>query len=319
MKLWDDAIRMVFFGTELYAFGVYCAIGALCATLALAFLCHAWKLKKGAAALTGALSLALGLALSRLVFCLLNMELGAMAPLDSWIRISTGGWTMFGMIGGVMLAAWISGKILGEKPRRLLDAVSVALPLAMAAEKLAEGRMEGFDISRPLKFPVSGESFLTVQDEYGLSFLATHRIAAIAAVVLFLILVFSLLKANRRDGELWIRFLLICGAGGVLMESLRYDHFLEYSFVRFEQVFAALMLVWGVVLAARQGYREHRGIFVAALVLLPLTVGGCIAIEFGLDRTEISHILQYAVMIALLAATSAAGCLLLRGKGTDQP
>ena len=108
-----------------------------------------------------------------------------------------------------------------------------------------------------------------------------------------------------------ILFLLLCGACGILLESLRYDHFLEFSFVRFEQVMAAILLVWGVVSAAKRN-TSGKGIRICAYISLPVVIGSLIAIEFALDRSGISHYVLYAVMAALLAIPVILGILLLR-------
>ena len=130
--------------------------------------------------------------------------------------------------------------------------------------------------------------------------------------LLFLVLAVSMLRGRRRDGDTWIQFLILCGAGGILLESLRYDGFLEFSFVRFQQVLAAVMLVWGLVLAARRSGRSGKGFVFAVTAVLVLAVGICIGIEFALDRTSLSHVLLYAVMTAAVAVPAVFGFVLLR-------
>lgn len=310
MRLLEDTARIPLFGTEVYAFGLYCAIGAACAITALVIICRYLKIRALSALLTGLLGLLLGAFFSRLLYCLLNFELGEMMPVSSWHQITTGGWTMGGMVGGVMLAAWAGSRITKEKPLRMLDAVSAALPLMIAAERLGESRIEGFDVSRPFRDGFRFIGFLTVTDELE-SRVATFRLAAILAIILFLILIFLLARRDRRDGDILILFMMLCGAGAVVLESLRDDHHLEYSFVHFQQILAAVMWIWSVILAGRRAGRGSIRLFVITIVCMLAAVGICIAIEFAFDRTVISHVLLYMIMIAALSVPIVLGLVLL--------
>ena len=320
MKLWEDAIRIQLFGTEAYEFGLYCAIGAACAIAALCVACRHLKIPQAAALTTGLLCLLLGTVFSRITFCLLDFELGEMLPVSEWTRITTGGWALFGMIGGAILAAWIGARITKQKPLRMLDAVTLALPLMIAAERFGELHQNGFDTGRPMKEGTRMIGFLTFRDELE-SRIATFRLASILAFVLFVILVIYLFQKQRRDGEVWIRFMMLCGAGGVILESMRGDEFLIYSFVRLQQVLAAAMLIWGVILAVLRGKRAGKSLRAVTAVSLILAVGISIAIEFGFDRTQISHVLLYVIMITVLAIPVVLGFILLAGanKGQEAP
>jgi prolipoprotein diacylglyceryltransferase len=311
--MWEEAPKTEIFGIQVYTFGLYCAIGALCAVAAIGILCRAEKLKKGTDALLSLLCLLCGTICSRIVFCLLNDVAFGGVPFHAWFHLSIGGFSLFGMIFGVFLGAWICSKTVGERADSLLDIVSVGLPLMIAAERFGERVTEGFNISRQLtagSFPDG--TFLSVRDLYyeNVSFLATYLLCAICAVILFLILVFFLTR-ERADGDLWILFMMLCGAGGVILESLRYDHFLEYSFVCFQQIFAAILLVWGVILAGIRNRGSHPGIFRAAIISLPLSIALCGGIEFALDRMSISHYVLYIIMLAALAVPVTLGILLL--------
>ena len=171
----------------------------------------------------------------------------------------------------------------------------------MAAERLGEGHLdELFNYNQFLSAGNLGSSFLTAADETGTYMIATWRVDAVLCMILFFVLVFSLLSAKRRDGDLWIRFMTLGGAGGVLAESLRTDDFLVYSFVRIEQVLAALMLLGGIIAAGRMAGRTGRKLFFTAVVTMVLTVSECIGIEFAADRTQMNRWLLTGVMAAAL-------------------
>lgn len=313
MKMWEEAPKTEIFGLQVYSFGLYCAAGVLCAVVAVCLLCRTERLKKGTGALLSCLSILCGMICSRLTFCLLGGIESGMLPPAFWINITTGGWSLYGMIFGVFAGAWISSRILGEKSTVLLDIVSCSIPLAMAAERFGEKGFDLFDISRTLpEYGFPRNTFLAVQDPYysDVAYMATYLAAAIASMVLFLILVFFLTR-RRRDGDLWILFLILCGAGGILLESLRYDHFLEFSFVRFQQVLAAILFVWGSVLAVIRYGRTKTGLKLFFAFFLTAAIGACIAIEFALDRTDLSHYFLYLVMTAVLIVPAISGILLL--------
>ena len=317
MNLWEEAEKISLFGIDMYTFGVFCAIGAAAAALAVVVICRAREIRKGVAGLTILMSLVCGIVISRLGFCLMNQSLGSMMPLSSWFRITEGGWCMSGMIVGALLGGRLAGRIGRENPDKLTDAVAGALPLMIAAVKYGESKIPDFDISRALAGDYAGSTFFFVTDKYG-SYLATHRIGMILALILFLIMTFRLMNCNRRDGDQTILFLLLCGAGGILLESLRYDHFLELSFVRLEMVIYALMLAGGMILAVRRRENKDRKAAAIAAAAVVTAVGVTGGVEFALDRTTINHVLLYLLMIAALAFPVIYGIRLLQRKGTKQ-
>ena len=302
------------FGIQLNLWGIYCAIGALCAFAAVIVMCAYCGMKKGSAPVLGFTSLVLGIVFSRLLYCLFTALTVGM-PFTSWLQVAEGGWSMLGMIGGVMLAAWISAKITSEKPKKMLDAVSAALPLMIAAERIGEESLQSlfnetrdvFNLSRK----VASEGFLTIVND-GKTYMATYRIDAFLAMVLFLVLAFSLLRKKRRDGDLWILFMLLCGAGGVLTESLRKDQFMEYSFVRIQQVLFAVMLAAGVAAAGYRSRKRMKASYIAALVTMALTIAEFIGLEFIIDRSEAIHSTMYGVMIGGLSVPAIQGITLMR-------
>lgn len=317
MKLLDGAITMTLAGTEVYAFGLFCMIGAAAAAMAVWVLCRGYNMEKGNAGILTLMMLLCGFICSRLGFCLMNRSLGGMMPFSSWFRITEGGWSLSGMILGALAGSRIASAILQIPPKRGMDIAAGALPLMISAAKYAEDKIPDFDISRPLAEGSSaGAGFLTVQDKYG-TYLATRRIGMVLAMILFLILVFTTIRKNRKDGDQGILFLLFTGAGGILLESLRYDHFLEFSFVRLEMVIYAVMLIWGLVLAVRQNKENRKVLCRTAIIAGVAAIGICGGVEFALDRTSMSHVILYVIMIAALAVPVVLGCLLLSRKGTE--
>ena len=309
--LYEEAEKIRWIGGEGYAFGAWTAAGALAAVLCMTVYCRRRKLKAGTGELLSLLSLVCGIVCSRLFFCLLNPELGRIMPAAGWIRANGGGWSTTGAIGGVLLAAWITARITGQKAGDLLDAGCLALPLFMIFERLGERTTADFDISRVISEETEGGGWLTVQDIYG-TYLAVYRIAAILAGVLFIILLLVSLSRKTRSGDVFNLFLLLFGAAGILTESLRSDGFLSYHFVKFQMVGAALLLGGGLLAAALRCGRAPKKMKIASAVCLFLMVGIVIGLEFALDRTQVHPVLVYCGMILAIGIPTALGLLEIR-------
>ena len=314
MNLIEEAVIIEVLGIRMYAFGAYVALGILFAVISLCVTGRSLSFKKGTSLLTAVLSIFCGAICSRVTFCLLNKELGHMTPLSFWPQVSGGGWSMFGLIGGVLVGGYISARITKENTGKVLDAVSLAILPMIAAERIGESRIEDFDISRPLDSTFLNGSFLAVGGDEPC--LATYYVAAAVAVVLFIVLALRMFR-REKAGNLANAFLLLFGAASIITESLRYDRFLSVSFVGLQQVAAALMLALGVVLAVIRGKRPKSALSVAALVSLPLMTGAVIGLEFALDRTTWNKMLIYAAMIMIVAIPAVLGMILLKTNGEE--
>ena len=312
MKLWEEAGKITLFGREAYRYGSCVAAGVLAAMIAIGILSWAKRCKRGTFVLTSLLCILSGTLCSRIAFCLMNTELGFMMPVTSWFtKITAGGWSMFGLICGVFAAAVISAKITDQPAGRLLDIVSCALPLFAAVERYAEKYSpDFFNMSRPLESSLLTDSFLTVTDDYG-CYLATYKLAAIFSGLLFAGL-FMYLIFRGKPGNTWLLFMILFGAGSVLLESLRYDRFMSITFVRLQQIMAMLMLGAGVMIPALRRKKSERGLFLLAVITLTVAVAGGVGIEFALDRTDLSKILLYVVFAAAVFAPAVTGILLCR-------
>lgn len=316
MNLIEEAVIINIFGVDVYAFGAYVALGTLCAMAVIFVMGKALGLKAGTAPLAALLGIVLGFAFSRLVFCLLNQELGSMMPLSAWLQVNGGGFSMFGLVGGVFLAGWLAARISGDNTRRVLDMMSLAVLPVVVAERIGESRIEDFDISRPLDNGFLARSFLATGGDDPC--LATYYLAAAVSFAIFVFLLFRI-RNNRRDGHTAVSFLMTFGAASVVLESLRYDRFLSISFVGLQQIAAALMLGIGVVLAVKESGSFRTPAAVAALISLPLMVGIVLGLEFALDRTTWNKLLLYAMMIVTVAVPAVLGHRLLGRAGKGKP
>ena len=312
MSLYEEAEKISVLGIEGYRFGFFVMLGLAAAAAVIGFLCWAKRCGKGTAPLMVFLSLLLGGVCSRIGFCLMNRELGGMMPPASWFLITGGGWSMSGLVGGVMLAGWMAARITKQKAEKLLDISACALPLFMALERAGEGCVPEFDYSRELSTEFLKGTFLTFSDEYG-TYLATWKLAAIVMLILFPILMIDIIRSGK-DGDTCLLFLMLFGGCSVLLESLRYDRFLSISFVGLEQILAAFFLGIGVFVYAGMAGKSRKGLKTAAVISVFAAVGIAVGLEFALDRTTFNKIVIYAAYCAVMAVPVTLG-LLLRGSG----
>lgn len=312
MHLYEEAEKISLAGLEVYRFGFFVLLGMLAAAAGMGFLSWARRAKKGTAPLLLLTSLLLGGLFSRLFFCLLNQELGVMMPFGSWFAVTGGGWSMMGLVGGVLLAAWITAKITRQKAGLTLDLAACALPLFMGLERLGEGGVPDFDISRQLMTTFLNGSFLTVNqgDNW---FLLTWKLAGIVMLALFPILVWDMIR-SKRDGDTCLLFLLLFGACSVLLESLRYDRFLSITFVGLEHVAAALYLAAGVITLAVRADRRQRKLGTAAVISVFAAAGIAVGLEFALDRTGFNALIIYVFYFLIMAVPVTLSLLLRRAE-----
>ncbi len=314
MQLWEEAEKISVFGVEMYRFGFFAALGMAAAVAVMAMLSWLKRCEKGTAPLLSLMSLVMGALFSRLGFCLLNQELGHMMPLRSWGMITGGGWSMVGVVGGTLLAAWTVALLTRQRKGKLLDMAACALPVFLALERIGEDRIPDFDYSRVLESTFLNDTFLTFSDYDGY-YLATCRLAALLMPVIFLILIWDMIR-NKRDGDTCLLFLLLFGAVTVLLESLRYDRFLSISFVGLERILAAVMMFIAIAVLAKRGWKRCRGLALASLISVFAAVGIAVGLEFALDRTNMNKVLIYTIYV-LVMFTPVVLSLLLRKKADE--
>ena len=299
--MWEDAVITNVLGLEVYTFGLYAALGCAVAMIALGILLRRAKWPKGAAALTGVLAIGCGFIVSRLFFCFMDQGLGGPVPLRGVLLVTGGGYSMMGALIGACVGAIAAAKIMKRSPAALLDLLAPAFLLFVACERLGEGCIDDFGISRPLVGDLLKGSFLAIEGDYDWV-LATYLIEACAALALALVLLWDGSKKDRRAGNTFLLFLLLFGASQVILESLRFDQHMHISFVGLQQVMSILLLAAGVTVLAIRRMRDKRGMAIAALALLPVAAGIGVGLEFAIDRTTVNRFLLYAAFILVMAA-----------------
>jgi len=305
IALRQDAERIYFLGVEVYAFGLYVCLGLALALLVLGVLLRKRKWKSGTAALTGVLSIGIGFVVSRLFFGFMDASLTETMPLWAMVRVNTGGYSMIGALLGACMGAVLTARLTRQSAPALLDLLAPALLLFIACERLGEGHIEEFGVSRKLTVDLPDNTFLVSGGR-----LNTYLLESFTALVLAIVMLWDL-RGNRRAGNTFLLFLILFGASQVLMESLRKDgHMTVKAFVRLEMIMSMMLLGAGIIALFIRNLKRYPALSWAALLTVLAAVGLGVLIEFKIDRSQISHYLLYLAFIAVLAVPVVLGLLL---------
>lgn len=242
-----------------------------------------------------------GLVFARLAYCLVRFsfyfyEMGALSVLRVW----EGGFLLYGAAAGAMAACALLARRSGVSVAAALDDLAVPGMLVIAIGRLAEyftteGVGTWIESEWLMRFPFA---VLNDYEEWQLCVFLPEALAA--AVILLLVL-----RAARGRGERIMTAVLLYACCQVFFESLRMDDCLKIGFVRVSQVAsAAAIAAVTAIRAARSGGMRLLAKRMAVLAVCAGVVGG---IEWALDKTPVSNILLYGVMIAACAALAANG------------
>lgn len=297
-----------------YHWGLFVALGCLLAGAWLLTQSRVDERKRNTAALTCLLSLVLGLLFARLVYAFAEVQFAPYRTAATALDIRLGGFSMFGALAGAVLGALWAARIDRVDALEWLDQLAPALLLFVFAARLGEGGT-ALGISRPLVTGVLDDTFLAYRDAYD-AYLRTYLLESFGALVLFL---FSLRIARRvkRSGGVFLWTALMFGISQNLFESLRYDGHLRFSFIGLQQLLAVTLFSVALISLAMQLIRrkDHRGLGIAALAILPLLLAAILGLEFMVDRSSISKWLIYGLYVVVLAGAGALGSALLRRSG----
>ena len=228
-----------------------------------------------------------------------------------------GGYSIWGVIPALLLAAWLTAKMQRCSFSSLWDCVSLSSALLFAMLYAGEGRTElGIGKVIDAGFLTSAFPFLVLEQKLGVNVeyrLIVYRLQCLACVVLFLVMLLSRRK-SKAEGILALRFWSIFASMQIFWESLRDDGHMLFIFLRIGQVAAGIVLLW-VLIDLSRCYRQaclHMPWFVWPVFVLCL--GLIAALEFSLDgRLTIgtpSMARDYGLMAAVCVILAALPCLL---------
>lgn len=272
----------------------------------LAFLLYFVQLKKcglnpWAALAAMALGSGLGLVCAKAGYCLLlpGVTLGRYGV----SALFRGDFTEFSFVAGaagVCLGAALGARLCRLPVSRAMNAFAPALALLAAAARFGEYFLEWVGYGKYVDQPWQQFFPLSVESPYGGWYTAVFMLEGFSALALAVVLEIL----DRRGGKcLFARCVFYLALPQIFWESLR-ALAMKWGFVRVEQVLCGVIvtavIAWHCLKAARGGVRRF------------LPVGGmllCIAVmvgvEFALDKTNISYLICYGVMILALLGMAA--------------
>ena len=294
MTMWEEASKTFFLGVQVYSFGLYAALGMALALAVLYLQLRKRPWKKGTAALAGFLSLAVGFVVSRLFFGLMDQTLGRPLPVWALPDVTMGGFSMMGALLGACIGAILAAWLTKQSAPRLLDFLAPAFLLFVACERLGEGAVGDFGVSRYLTGELFKGSFLAVDGD-GEWYLATYLLESFAALILALILLRDE-KADRKAGDTFLLFLLLFGGSQTILESLRFDNHMHITFVGLQHVMAICLMSAALIVLYLRTKKTQKRLTARALLVLPV----CGALVAGL-LYAINHDAGAALLSVLFA------------------
>jgi len=304
---------------SVFPYGLFAAAGVGCMLIAMLLTAPKRSFSKGTVTVFGLLAIPLSLVFSRLLYCVFQLNLFCDIYENPWFMLCIwdGGYSIWGVIPALLLAAWLTAKKQRCSFRSLWDCVSLSSALLFSMLYAGEGRTElGIGKVIDTGFLTSVFPFLVLEQKLGVNVeyrLIVYRLQCLACVVLFLVMLLSRRK-SKAEGILALRFWSIFASMQIFWESLRDDGHMLFIFLRIGQVAAGIVLLW-VLIDLSRCYRQaglHMPWFVWPVFVLCL--GLIAALEFSLDgRLTIgtpSMARDYGLMAVVCVILATLTCLL---------
>lgn len=314
------------FGLTGYGYGLAAGASALVYLLAVWALRRKSRVDAEAVLLFGMLGIPLGLIVSRIFYCAANVQYYTKTIQQPWCMLSfwDGGYSMAGMLAGLVLAALLAAKLRKIDFRALLDAVFLPAGLLVCGLRLAEGLTGLLGVGRQVNADALAKAvpFLFVTETMGT--MELHRLAVFryeagfALLVCGLALWFSKASRKRQNGDVTLFFFALYGAGQVLFESMRDDGHMVLGFIRVQQVLSVLspLIVLGVLCRRYGRLHGARDAVTAAWAALPVA-----GLLLWMMVAPINHVLDLSrhipLGVGLLAGLALYLAFFLRFRGAN--
>ncbi|MGI6724931.1 MAG: prolipoprotein diacylglyceryl transferase family protein [Christensenellales bacterium] len=247
--------------------------------------------------------------LGRLIYVFVNREtiffdeLGDYSGLSAFFVPAPHGFSIIGVISGILAAAFLVSGITRSRMISLLDQAAAPLALLFGLARLLEplsgqGYGEIVEAPFPQFFPFS------LENDMGERLLSVSSLSAFLALAVFLVLVLWR-RGLAGKGFKAVFALVFLSIPQIIPESLRRDDVLFiFIFARVTQV--GYMLIYsGTTLYVLLRQRK-RGVPAARLALRGLCtlvlIAVCIGCEFALDKTNYPKLAIYLVFAVTLCA-----------------
>ena len=245
---------------SVFPYGLFAAAGVGCMLIAMLLTAPKRSFSKGTVTVFGLLAIPLSLVFSRLLYCVFQLNLFCDIYENPWLMLCIwdGGYSIWGVIPALLLAAWLTAKKQRCSFRSLWDCVSLSSALLFSMLYAGEGRTElGIGKVIDAGFLTSAFPFLVLEQKLGVNVeyrLIVYRLQCLACVILFLVMLLSRRK-SKTEGILALRFWSIFASMQIFWESLRDDGHMLFIFLRIGQVAAGIVLLW-VLIDLSRCYRQ---------------------------------------------------------------
>lgn len=222
------------------------------------------------------------------------------------------GYMFYGGILGAALVLLVAG---GKQRLALLDAYAPSAALMIAAARIAEGFAgQGYgeywfeDAMFFCRFP-----FMTYDAYYEGWAWALFMAEALVAAVLFVVL---LAKKKTWHGDGWLLLMGLYASAQIVLESLRRDEFLRWGFVRIEEVFSGVVILFVLICYCIRAGKGRTAAKAACFGLFLLMATLCLLLEFATEGRIpfllFLEVYQCYLVMALACAVIAACVLWMR-------
>ena len=299
----EQTIAFTIGALPVYTYGLIVALAAALGLLLLHFTGRQAGLPGDTAVRFGLWAIPLGLLGGRALFVAMRFslvvnELGWQQVFKVW----DGGFALFGVLPGCLLAAWLCAKRMRVRTAVLMDAAAPGAAIALAVARFAEyftlqGVGQPVDATALQWFP------LAMQNRYGEWMMPVFLWEGIAALCIAWAAYRAFVHPNRKPLDAALSFLALLGVTQVLLESLRTDDILRLGLVKASQLTAmGCVLAAAAVRAAqalKSGAKGSRVLWLLGGLLV--AVGVCITVEFALDKSTVPNGLLYLFMALSLS------------------
>ena len=228
------------------------------------------------------LALLLGFLFAHLCYGLLRIEYALYDRSLLWLLMFwEGGYMLYGGMLGVALAALFSAKITKSSALKLMDSIAPVGALLIAFIRLAEGLSGSFfgdyleDESVLSFFPFA------VYDVYYEGWVEAVFMGGV--IVALLVAVFLMLRKSAFDGDRTLLLVSLYAAGQIVLESMRFDDFLRWGFIRCSQVFSAMVILLVLLCYCRRCAGAWQKRRIALWIAFAVCAALVLVLEFAVD------------------------------------
>ena len=302
----DKALFRIF-GLEVTPYALFIVLGAVLALILALRRAKRIGVTQDAVLLFAMLAIPLGLILGRAVFCACRIVDVFDFGFSYVFKLIYGGYSIMGVFGGVLLAAFLTQKIGYTAFTDVLDAVMPGLLIMLALARFGEGStMNG--TGPEVTVPALQFMPLARRGMYGEYTYAVYMGEALTALIAG---VYTQCMDRCPRGEVAGTGLIIVCAGQALWEALRRDQVLKFDFMRWVMVVSGLVLL-GILLLSLRRLDWPMGGKILTVAGLFLMAGVVMAMEFFADGKLIQTIPVWVCYLCEAIGVCGMGALCLK-------